>query len=136
MPVPAGLVTATRPLGVQSGTSAVKRVLLTTVNDGSRVLPSLTAVALPKFVPLMVKVTGRALVAGVKELMVGALITVKVALLVRLSRGVSTVNLPLAAPTGTVAEISVSLTIVKAAGLVPSLTALAMLKPTPLSDTF
>src|SRR5689334_25216305 len=66
--------------------------------------------------------------------MAGALNTVKVAVLVRLPFGVSTVIFPLTAPTGTTALSSASLTTLNAAAFVPNLTAVAMPKPSPLIE--
>ena len=77
-----------------------------------------TAVAPVKLVPLIVTVVPTAPLVGVKLVIVGGGITVKVLLLVAVPPGVVTLTGPVVAPLGTVAEIEVSDVTVKVA-LVP-----------------
>ena len=62
-----------------------------------------TAVVPVKFVPLMVTLVPTAPLAGVKLVIVGGLITVKVPALVAVPPGVVTLIVPVVAPAGTVA---------------------------------
>ena len=77
-----------------------------------------TAVAPVKLVPLIVTVVPTAPLVGVKLVIVGGGITVKVLLLVAVPPAVVTLTGPVVAPLGTVAEIEVSDVTVKVA-LVP-----------------
>ena len=62
-----------------------------------------TAVAPVKFVPLMVTLLPTSPLVGVKLVMVGGLVTVKLLLLVAVPSGVVTLTGPVVAPAGTVA---------------------------------
>ena len=62
-----------------------------------------TPVALEKLVPLMVTLVPTAPLAGVKLVIVGGLITVKLPALLAMPPGVVTLIVPVVAPVGTVA---------------------------------
>ena len=64
-----------------------------------------TAVALLKLVPVMVTLVPTRPLVGVKEVIVGATMTTKSAVLVAVPAGLVTLILPVVAPSGTVAVI-------------------------------
>jgi hypothetical protein len=101
--VPPGVVTLSGPVVAAAGTVAwiavadvtEKLVALTPLNR--------TAVAPVRFVPLIVTVAPTVPLAGVKLVIVGAGMTVKLAALVAVPPGVVTLSVPVVAPAGTVA---------------------------------
>jgi len=115
--VPPGVVTVIVPVAPMP-TVAVSEVALTTEKDAAAVPPKATAVVPVKFVPVMVMTAPVAPLVGVKEVMVGAGMKVKVLLLVAVPPGVVTLIVPVA-PLPTVAEIDVSLTTVNDAATLP-----------------
>src|SRR5205085_5750372 len=78
---PAVVVTLILPVVASAGTMAVIEVADTTVKLVAAVPLNLTAVAPVKFVPVIVTVAPILPLSGVNELMVGSLITVKLAAL-------------------------------------------------------
>jgi len=129
---PSGLVTATDP-DAPEATTAVMVVPFTTVNDVAATPPKFTAVAVVKFVPVMVMVAPVAPLVGVNEVTVGAVaggINVK-PVKVSDETGVTTFTAP-DDPTPTTAVMVLSFTTVKlAAGEPPKLTAVAPVKLFP-----
>src|SRR3989442_15831007 len=84
-----------------------------------------TTVVPVKLVPLMVTLVPTGPLAGVKPVIVGGLVTVKLLALVAVPPGVVTLIVPVVAPVGTVARIEVAEFTVKLA--------LAPLKATPVA---
>jgi len=99
--VPPGVVTLSGPV-VAAGTIARIAVSEVTVKLALTVL-NVTAVAPVKFVPLIVMLVPTGPLVGVKLVMVGAGITVKLFVLLAVPPGVVTLRDPVVAPGGTVA---------------------------------
>src|SRR5207247_2499415 len=132
--VPSGVVTPIGPLVAPAGTVAVIVVAEPTVKLAFVPL-NCTPVTPVKFVPLIVTLVPTGPLAGVKLVIVGGLITVKLPALLAVPREVVTLIGPVVAPLGTVAAIDVAEVTVKLA-LVPSnSTALAPVKLVPLMVT-
>jgi hypothetical protein len=120
-----------------AGTVAVIWVGELTVKLAVRFL-SVTDVAPVKFVPVIVTIVPTGPLVGKKLEIVGAgaaVVTVNVPALVPGPPGVVTLHFPLVAPVGTEAVIFVAELTVNEALVVPSLTAVAPLKPVPLIVT-
>src|SRR6267143_1359806 len=132
--VPPGAVTLIGPLEAPAGTVAVIVVAEFTVKLALVPLNS-TDVAPVKFVPLMVTLVPTGPVVGVKLVMVGGLITVKLPALLTVPPAVVTLIGPVAAPAGTVAVIAVSEFAVKLALVPLNRTAVAVVKFVPLIVT-
>ena len=98
--VPPGVVTLIGPLVAPLGTVAVIWVLVFTVKLAPVPLKA-TAVAPVKLFPLMVTEVPTDPLLGLKELMVGGGITVKLLALVAVPPGVVTLIGPVVAPVGT-----------------------------------
>src|SRR5439155_19507361 len=112
--VPPGVVTLIGPLVAPAGTVAVIAVAEPTVKLALVPLNS-TAVAPLKLVPLIVTLVPTGPLPGVKLVIVGGLITVKLAALLAVPSEVVTLIGPLVAPAGTVAVIAVAVPTVKLA---------------------
>src|SRR6266478_49866 len=100
--VPPGVVTLIVPVVGPAGTVAWIEVAELTVKVALTPLNA-TAVVPVKLVPLMVTLVPTGPLAGVKPVMVGGLITVKLPGLVAVPPGVVTLIVPVVAPVGTVA---------------------------------
>lgn len=97
---------------------------------------NLMAVAPVRFVPVIVTLVPTEPVAGVKLVIVGGGVTVKLAVLVTVPPGVVTLILPVVAPTGAVAVICVAETTVKDVAAMPlNATAVAPVKFVPVRVT-
>ena len=94
-----------------------------------------TRVAPVKLVPLMVTLVPTGPLAGVKLVIVGGLITVKLPALMAVPPGVVTLIVPVVAPAGTVACIEVAELTVKLALTLLKATAVVPVKFVPLMDT-
>ena len=94
-----------------------------------------TAVVPVKFEPLMVTPVPTGPLAGVKPVIVGGLITVKLPALVAVPPGVVTLIVPVVAPAGTVARIDVAEFTVKLALAPLNATTVALVKLVPLMVT-
>src|SRR5881227_2912755 len=112
--VPPGVVTLIVPVVVLEGTVACIEVVELTVKLALAPLKA-TRVAPEKLVPLMVTLVPTGPLAGVKLVIVGGLITVKLLALVAVPPGVVTLIVPVVAPAGTVARIEVAELTVKLA---------------------
>src|SRR5947208_1252001 len=132
--VPSEVVTLIGPLETPAGTVAVIAVAEPTVKLALVPLNS-TAEAPVKLVPLMVTLVPTGPLPGVKLVIVGGLITVKLAALLAVPPGVVTLIGPLVAPAGTVAVIAVAEPTVKLALVPLNSTALAPVKLVPLIVT-
>src|SRR6266480_2841072 len=132
--VPSEVVTLIGPLVAPAGTVAVIAVAEPTVKLALVPLNS-TALAPVKLVPLMVTLVPTGPLPGVKLVIVGGLITVKLAALLAVPPGVVTLIGPLVAPAGTVAVIAVAEFTVKLALVPLNSTAEAPLKLVPLIVT-
>src|SRR6266480_1315455 len=132
--VPPGVVTLIGPLVAPAGTVVVIAVAELTVKLALTLLNS-TAVAPLKLVPLIVTLVPTGPLPGVKLVIVGGLITVKLAALLAVPPGVVTLIGPLVAPAGTVAVIAVAELTVKLAlaplKLVPLIVTLVPTGPLP-----
>src|SRR5438309_1245471 len=102
-----------------------------TVNELAEVPLNFTAVAPVKPEPLRVTLVPTAPLVGVKELMLGATVTVKLVELVAVPPGVVTLIAPVVAPLGTEVVICVSEATVKVATVPLNVTLLAPVKPEP-----
>jgi hypothetical protein len=111
--MPPGVVTRIRPVVAPAGTVAVTWVALLTVKLLAATLLKLTVVAPVKLVPVIVTTVPTGPVAGLKLVMVGGGITTKSLILVAFPLKVVIRTGPVVAPAGTMAETSVSLTMVK-----------------------
>src|SRR5204863_259692 len=105
--VPPGVVTLIGPLVAPAGTVAVIAVAELTVKLALTLLNS-TALAPVKLVPLMVTLVPTGPLPGVKLVIVGGLITVKLAALLAVPPGVVTLIGPLVAPAGTMGRAAVA----------------------------
>src|SRR5207244_2799580 len=129
--VPPGVVTLIVPVVGPAGTVAWIEVAELTVKLALTPLNA-TAVAPVKVVPLMVTLVPTGPLAGVKPVIVGGLITVKLPELVAVPPGVVTLIVPVVAPAGTVAWIEVAELTVKLALTPLNATAVAPVKLVPL----
>src|SRR5437762_236371 len=132
--VPSEVVTLIGPLVAPAGTVAVIAVAEPTVKLALVPLNS-TALAPVKLVPLIVTLAPTGPLPGVKLVIVGGLITVKLAALLAVPPGVVTLIGPLVAPAGTVAVIAVAELTVKLALVPLNSTAEAPVKLVPLMVT-
>src|SRR5213594_2245823 len=132
--VPPGLVTRTRPVVDLVGTVAWIVVAEVTVKLALTPL-NVTVVAPVKFVPLIVTLVATGPLVGVKLVIVGAGITVKLFVLVAVPPGVVTRSGPVVAPVGTVAWIVVAEVTVKLALTPLNVTVVAPVKFVPLIVT-
>src|SRR5213595_2179662 len=132
--VPSEVVTLIGPLVAPAGTVAVIAVAELTVKLALVPLNS-TALAPVKLVPLMVTLVPTGPLPGVKLVIVGGLITVKLAALLAVPPGVVPLIGPLETPDGTVAVIDVAEPTVKLALVPLNSTALAPVKLVPLMVT-
>jgi hypothetical protein len=108
----AGLITLIKPVDAPVGTEVLIVVLFTIVN-GADIPLNFTPVAHVNPVPVMVTAVPNVPLAGEKEAIVGAGITVKLFTLVPVPNGFVTDTVPVVAPIGTVVVIVVSFTTVK-----------------------
>jgi hypothetical protein len=115
--VPPDVETLSGPVVAAAGTVAVMAVAEVTEKVAAAPLTR-TAVAPVKFVPVIVTVLPTTPLVGVKLVIVGGLIIVKLLALVPVPAGVVTLSGPVVAPAGTVALIAVAEVTVKLA-LVP-----------------
>ncbi len=113
--VPPGVVTVRVPVVAPAGTVVVIDVAETTVKVGCAVPLNFTALALVKLVPVIVTAAPTRPLGGLKDVIVGAGMTVKGVVLVPGPPAVVTVMLPVVAPAGTVVVIDVAETTVKVA---------------------
>src|SRR5436190_17947284 len=132
--VPSEVVTLIGPLVAPAGTVAVIAVAEPTVKLALVPLNS-TALVPVHFVPLIVTLVPTGPLPGVKLVIVGGLITVKLAALLAVPPGVVTLIGPLVAPAGTVAVIAVAELAVKLALVPLNSTAEAPVKLVPLMVT-
>ena len=100
--MPSGVVTLSGPVVAPFGTVAWITIGVVTVKLALTPL-NVTAVAPVKFVPLSVTLLPTGPLVGVKLVIVGAGITVKLVVLVAVPPGVVTCSGPVVAPAGTVA---------------------------------
>ncbi len=101
------------PVVAPSGTEAVIWVEVLTVNTVAFVVLKVTTVAPVRLVPVINTESPIFPLLGLKLVMVGVVITVKLPLLVAVPPGVVTWMAPLVAPAGTVVVICASLTTVR-----------------------
>src|SRR6266513_1596783 len=132
--VPSEVVTLIGPLVAPAGTVAVIAVAEPTVKLALVPLNS-TALAPVKLVPLIVTLVPTGPLPGVKLVIVGGLMTVKLPALLAVPPGVVTLIGPLVAPAGTVVVIAVAELTVKLALTLLNSTAVAPLKLVPLMVT-
>src|SRR5436190_2216943 len=132
--VPPGVVTLIGPLVAPAGTVVVIAVAEFTVKLALVPLNS-TAEAPVKLVPLIVTLVPTGPLSGGKLVIVGGLMTVKLAALLAVPSEVVTLIGPLVAPAGTVAVIAVAEPTVKLALVPLNSTALAPVKLVPLIVT-
>ena len=132
--VPPGVVTEIVPLVAAAGTVAVTLVAVTTVKLVAGVPWNVTAVAPPRFVPVIVTVEPTAPKAGEMPVMTG--MGVKFATLVAVPPGVVTEIVPLVAAGGTLAVMLVAVSTLSAVPAVPlNLTEVAPVKFVPVRVT-
>ena len=132
--VPPGVVIVIVPVA-PFPTVALAEVLLMTVKDVAGVPPKATAVTPVKLAPVIVTTVPVPPLVGVNEVMVGAMVTVKVLLLFAVPPGVVTEMAPVV-PLPSVALIDVALTTVKAVACTPpKATTVVPVKFVPVSDT-
>src|SRR5262245_33554519 len=122
--IPPGVVTEMGPVVAPVGTAAVICVAESTVKLAFVPL-NLTELAPVRFVPVMTTLVPTGPLVGVKLLIVGEPITVKLLALVAVPPGVVTEIGPVVAPVGTVAVICVAESTVKLAFVPLNLTELA-----------
>ena len=134
VPVPAGVVTLMGPVVAVAGSVAWIEVGEFTVNVALTPL-NRTAVGPLKLVPLMLTLVPTTPLAGVKLVIVGGLIMVKLVPLVAVPLGVMTLMEPVVAPEGTVAWIEVAEFTMNVAPTALNRTAVAPLKFVPLIVT-
>jgi hypothetical protein len=132
--VPAEVMTLIEPVVAPAGTVAVIVVAEPTVKAALVPLNS-TAVAPVKFVPLIVTLVPTRPLVGVKLVIVGGSITVKLLALLAVPAEVVALIGPVAAPAGTVAVIVLAEVTVKLALTPLNRTALAPVKFVPLTVT-
>ena len=107
MIVPVGVLTLIFPVVASAGTFARICVLEFTVKVVAGTLLNITCVAPLKLFPVMVTCVPIKPLVGVKELMLGRKVTVKLLALALVPDGVLTLILPVVAPLGTLARICV-----------------------------
>ena len=135
VPVPTAVVTTKGPIVAPTGTVVLIDVVVFVAIVAATPL-NVTAVALPKFVPVIVTVVPTTPDTGEKLVIVGGPITVKLALLIPVPLGPVTLILPEDAPTGTVAVIDVAeITVNEVAGVVLKFTVVAPRKLVPVIIT-
>lgn len=105
--VPEAVVTAITPVVADAGTVAVIVVEFTTVNVEVTPL-NVTAVAPVKLLPLMVTDVPTPPAVGLKPVMLGGVVTVKLDALVPVPEPFTTLMVPVVAPLGTVAVMLVA----------------------------
>ncbi len=133
--VPPAVVTVIEPVTAAKGTVAVIWVAEFTTKVAKKPA-NFTAVAPVKFVPVMTTEVPTGPLVGVKNVIVGAGIAVKVAALVAVPPAVVTVIEPVTAPVGTVAVIWVAESITKVVAAVPpNFTDVAPVKFVPVMTT-
>jgi hypothetical protein len=137
VPVPLGVVTLILPVSAPAGTVAVILVAESTEKLVAVTPPNFTEVAPVKAVPLMVTTVPTGPLAGVKDVIVGAVVTVKSDALVAVPPGVVTVIFPVTAPVGTLAvtRVPAPFTEKLVAATPPNFTEVAPAKPVPLIVT-
>jgi len=109
--------------------------LESTVNAAAGVPLKATAVVPVKLVPVMVTLVPAGPLVGVKEVILGATMTVKSVALVPVPAGLVTLIFPVVAAAGTVAVICVPLFTVKAAATPLKATAVVLLNSVPVITT-
>ena len=135
-PVPQPPVTLRVPVVAPAGTVAVMLVADPMLKAVALVPLNFTAVAPVKPVPIIVTLVPTAPLAGVKLVMAGAAVGVKLLTLVAVPLGAVTLMGPAVAPAGTTAVMLVALSTVKLEALVPlNFTAVAPVKPVPVMVT-
>ncbi|HEV8488778.1 MAG TPA: hypothetical protein VGQ58_03205, partial [Candidatus Limnocylindrales bacterium] len=132
VPVPPGVVTLIGPVLAPAGTVALSEPYTTLPKEALTPL-NLTAVAPVKAEPLMVTLVPTGPPVGAKLSRVG--LTLKLVALVPVPPGVVTLSLPVVAPPGTEVAIVLSFVTLKLAPVPLNLTAVAPLKPEPLTVT-
>jgi len=136
VPVPAEFVTVIFPVVAPVGTVAVICVSEFTVNVVAAEALNETAVAAVKPVPVSVTTVLTGPFEGLKEVIAGVTITVKLVALVPVPAEFVAVIFPVVAPVGTVAVICVSeFTVNVTAAVALKATAVVPLKPVPVSVT-
>ena len=136
IPVPAAVVTLMVPVVAPLGTVALMEVAEVRVTAVAATPLNVTEVALPRLVPVSVTTVPTTPEVGVKLVIVGGPITVKLLALVAVPPSVVTVTLPVVAPAGIVAVICVAETTVKATPATPlNATALAFVRFVPVRVT-
>ena len=121
------------PVVAPTGTVAAMEVAEVRVTAVAATPLNLTDVAPPRFVPVSVTLVPTAPESGVKLVIVGGPITVKVPVLVAVPPRVVTVTLPVVAPAGTEVVICVADTTVKAVTAMPlNATAVAVVRFVPV----
>ena len=134
--VPPGVVMDIGPDVAPGGTVAEIEVAEVSVTVAAAIPLKVTPVAPVRFVPVMVTLTPTIPDAGVKLVIVGGRINVKLPVLPALPPGVVTLTLPVAAPAGTVAVREVAETTVKEVAAIPlKLTDVAPVKLVPVRVT-
>ena len=130
--VPKAVVTLMGPVVAVTGTLAVMAVAVLVTIVAAMPL-KVTAVALPRLVPVMVTVLPTAPLTGVKLVIVGGPMTVKLAALVPVPLGAVTLILPVVAPAGTTVVIDVAeATVNDATGVVLNITVVTPSKLVPV----
>src|SRR5213596_330292 len=137
VPVPPAVVTLILPVTAPSGTVAVIWVAELTTKLVAATPPNFTEVAPVKPVPWIVTEVPTGPLVGVKDVIVGAVVTVKSDALVAVPPGVVTVILPVTAPLGTLAVTRVPAPFTEnvVAATPPNFTEVAPLKFVPLIVT-
>src|SRR5262245_25618941 len=133
--VPPGVVTVILPVVAPVGTAVLICVPDTTVKVAAVPL-NRTALAPPKFVPVIVTAVPTWPLVGANDAIVGAGgVTVKSVVLVALPTALLTVIGPVVAPAGTVASMRVLDTMLKVAAVPPNWTLSALSKLVPVMVT-
>jgi hypothetical protein len=131
--VPSGVVMLIVPVSAPVGTVAVTSVLDFTLNSVAATPPKVTAVVWLRLTPVMVTLVPTGPLAGVKLVICG--VTRKGTLLVSVPVGVTTVRLPVLAPAGTMAVISVLETTVNVAARPSKMTLVAPVRAKAVEPT-
>jgi len=133
VPVPPAVVTLILPVTAPTGTVAVIWVAELTTKFVAATPPNFTEVAPVKPVPWIVTEVPTGPLVGVKDVIVGAVVTVKSDALVAVPPGVVTVILPVTAPLGTLAVTRVPAPFTEnvVAATPPNFTEVAPVKPVP-----
>ena len=132
--VPAAFVAVMGPVVAPVGTAAVIWLLVLVVELADVPL-NFTAVVPVKFVPVMITLIPTPPLVGVKPVMVGRNMTVKLVALLAVPAAVIMVMSPVLAPAGTIVVIVVAVFTVKAADVPLNVTAVAPVKLAPLIVT-